>query len=53
MYGAFWRALPGPALIKLLIILILLAAIVYALFEYVFPWLEPYLPLNESTIEEG
>lgn len=52
MYGAFWRALPGPAFIKLVIVLILLAAIVYALFEHVFPWLEPYLPLNESTIEE-
>lgn len=52
MYGAFWRALPGPALVKLLIVLILLSVVIYALFEYVFPWLEPYLPLNEITIEE-
>ncbi len=51
MYGALWRILPGPWIVKLLIVLILLAAIVYALFEYVFPWLEPFLPLNESTIE--
>lgn len=51
MYGAFWRALPGPWIIKFLLTLIILAAIVYALFEYVFPWLEPYLPLNESTVE--
>ncbi|HLR58829.1 MAG TPA: hypothetical protein VK098_11690 [Beutenbergiaceae bacterium] len=51
MYGALWRILPGPWIVKLLIVLILLAAIVYALFEYVFPWLEPLLPLNESTIE--
>ena len=53
MYGAFWRALPGPAFLKLIIVLILLAAIVFILFEYVFPWLEPYLPVNESTIEEA
>jgi len=53
MYGALWRILPGPWIVKLLIVLILLAAIVYALFEYVFPWLEPHLPLNESTIEDS
>lgn len=53
MYGALWRVLPGPAVIKLIILLILAAAIVYALFEYVFPWLEPYLPLNENTIEDA
>lgn len=53
MYGAFWRALPGPTFIKLLIVLILLAAIIYGLFEYGFPWIEPYLPLNENLIEEG
>lgn len=51
MYGPLWRALPGPAFLKILILLIVIAGIVYALFEYVFPWIEPYLPLNESTIE--
>jgi len=53
MYGALWRILPGPAIVKLLILAVLIAGLVYALFEYVFPWIEPYLPLNESTIEEG
>lgn len=52
MYGALWRLLPGPAIVKIILLLILVAGIVYALFEYVFPWLEPYLPLNESTIDE-
>lgn len=53
MYAAFWRALPGPFLVRLLIVLALLAGIIYALFEYGFPWIEPYLPLNENLIEEG
>ena len=54
MYAAFWRVLPGPAWVRALIVLALIAGSVYLLFEYVFPWLEPLLPLNEVTIgDEG
>lgn len=51
MYAALWRLLPGPAWLRVLILLLLVTAVVFALFEYVFPWVEPFLPLNENTIQ--
>lgn len=52
MYAALWRALPGPALIRILILLIGAAAIAYALFFFVFPWAAAtILPQPDSTIE--
>lgn len=45
MYGALWRVLPGPWWVRLLILLVAAAAIVWALMFYVFPviglWLTP------------
>ena len=38
MYGFIWRHLPGPAWLKAIEALILLAGIVYLLMQYVFPW---------------
>lgn len=52
MYRALWRALPGPGWLRVIFLLILFVATVYLLFEYVFPWAEPYLPLNENTITD-
>ncbi|GAA4510292.1 hypothetical protein [Brevibacterium yomogidense] len=53
MYGLLWRALPGPWIVKLLICLVLIAAAVYVLMEYVFPVIAPHMPFNDATIEEG
>lgn len=47
-----WNALPGPALVKLLLVLIAIAAIVMVLFEYVFPWVSEQLAIQETTVEE-
>lgn len=45
MYGALWRVLPGPWWVRVLILLVAVAIIVWALFFYVFPimglWLTP------------
>ncbi|MGV9181928.1 hypothetical protein [Arcanobacterium canis] len=50
MYGALWRALPGPKWLKAIEMLILFAAIVYLLFEFVFPWVqENYLVINNTV----
>ncbi|MGH8774390.1 MAG: hypothetical protein ACRDWI_04195 [Jiangellaceae bacterium] len=38
MYSLIWRSLPGPWPMRLLILLVLIAAIVVALFLWVFPW---------------
>lgn len=47
-----WNALPGPAFVRLLIVLIALAATVLVLFEYVFPWVSTYLEVQETTVEQ-
>ncbi|WP_350348333.1 hypothetical protein ABIQ69_17130 [Agromyces sp. G08B096] len=50
MYGALWRVLPGPWWVRLLILLILAAAVVYALFTWVFPWVDGILnPINVTV----
>ncbi|MFJ6651753.1 hypothetical protein ACIQLJ_03030 [Microbacterium sp. NPDC091313] len=51
MYGAFWRILPGPWWVRLLIVLILVAAIVYSLFTWVFPWVSQYVNPQDVTVE--
>lgn len=50
MYGALWRILPGPAWVRVLILLVLAAAIVYGLFWHVFPWASQFINPQESTV---
>ena len=38
MYGFIWRHLPGPAWLKAIESLILIAGVVYVLMQSVFPW---------------
>lgn len=52
MYAALWRSMPGPAWLKVIIILIVVAAIIYGLFFYVFPWISPLInPAQDVTVE--
>jgi hypothetical protein len=53
VYGWIWGHLPGPTPVKALLALVLLAAVVMVLFLWVFPWLEPRLPFNQVTVDEG
>lgn len=53
MYGWLWRHLPGPALVRVLILLVLAAAVVMALFTVVFPAVAPLLPLDQNTLGDG
>ncbi|GAA4489964.1 hypothetical protein [Microbacterium panaciterrae] len=50
MYGALWRILPGPWWVRLIILLVLVAAILYGLFFYVFPWVSPFLSPGDVSI---
>ena len=50
MYAVLWRSLPGPWPVKALLTLVLLAAVVYALFTWGFPVLAPHMPFNDSTV---
>jgi hypothetical protein len=53
VYAWIWRHLPGNAAVKTLVSLVLIAAIVLALFTVVFPWVEPLLPFNDVTVDES
>lgn len=50
MYAFIWRILPGPWPVKLLLTLVLLAAVVYALFMWVFPWAEEAFNISDVTV---
>lgn len=51
MYAALWRILPGPWWLRLFFLLALIAAALYGLFFYVFPWVSPFINPQEVTVE--
>ena len=53
MYGALWRILPGPWWVRLVIVLVLLAASLYALVEWVFPLVNEIIPAPDVTVEDS
>jgi len=53
MYGWIWRHLPGNTPVRAVIALLLALALVYVLFQFVFPWAEPLLPFGDVTVDEG
>lgn len=50
LYGFVWRHLPGPLPLKVVLALLLVLAVVAALFAWVFPALEPFMPGNDITV---
>lgn len=50
MYAALWRVLPGPVWLRILILLALLAAVLYVLSAWVFPWVQSILPSSSGTV---
>ena len=52
MYGALWRVLPGPVWLRVILLLVLAAAVVFALFSWVFPWADAILNPINVTVED-
>ncbi|MHA7221431.1 hypothetical protein ACX80S_03760 [Arthrobacter sp. RHLT1-20] len=50
MYAWLFRHLPGPLWLRTAISLVLLAAVLVALVEFVFPWVAQVTHLNENTV---
>ena len=51
MYGWLFRHLPGPLWVRILLAVLLLAAMIVALFGWVFPAIAPYiLPFNDGLV---
>ncbi|WP_309105272.1 hypothetical protein [Microbacterium sp.] len=51
MYGALWRILPGPVWVRIILLLFLIAAAVFALFTWVFPWVDGIVNPINVTVE--
>ena len=51
MYGALWSVLPGPVWLRIILLLLLVAAVVFALFTWVFPWVDGILNPINVTVE--
>lgn len=52
MYGALWRVLPGPWFVKLLIVLVAVAALLTVCVLWVFPWIDALLAPEDVTVTE-
>ncbi|KGF18042.1 hypothetical protein ACLB3A_03625 [Corynebacterium freneyi] len=51
MYGPLWRALPGPAWLKAIIVLAVLVGLFFLLMNVVFPWVEAMVPWTDVAVE--
>lgn len=50
MYGWLLSLLPFPKWIKALIVLCVIAAVVLACFQFLFPWIQDVFHLTENTV---
>ncbi len=53
MYAALWRVLPGPWWVRLIIVLVLAAAVLAALILWVFPWFDQFVAPQDVTVGPG
>jgi hypothetical protein len=51
MYGALWRILPGPIWLRIVILVVLLAAVLTALVLWIFPWLNDFVNVSDVTVK--
>jgi len=52
MYGALWRILPGPAWVRVLILVVIVAVVLAACAIWIFPWVEHTFLQEVSTVNE-
>ena len=50
MYAWLFRLLPGPLWVRILLTVLVLAAIIVALFGWVFPAIAPIMPFNDGLV---
>ena len=50
MYAALWRVLPGPLWLRIVLVFVLLAAVLFALATWVFPWVDSIVNNQEVTV---
>ncbi|TFD70758.1 hypothetical protein [Cryobacterium gelidum] len=50
MYAALWRILPGQIGVRIILVLILVAAVLAVLATWVYPWMDGILNNQEATV---
>lgn len=50
MFSLIWRFFPGPAWLRVIVLLLVAAALVYVLIAYVYPWAALYFQAEEATV---
>ncbi|MDP9884472.1 uncharacterized protein involved in cysteine biosynthesis [Sinomonas atrocyanea] len=53
MYRALWRSLPGPVLVRVLVLALMVAVLLIVLDQWVFPWLAATFVDDQTTIGRG
>ena len=51
MYGALWRVLPGPWWVRVLLLIVLVAAVLALCVTVVFPWVNTFVNVTEVTVD--
>ncbi|MFC0485563.1 hypothetical protein [Pseudarthrobacter scleromae] len=50
MYGWIFRQLPGPLWLRIVTSLVLIAAALVLMVQFLFPWMSEYTQFTDSTI---
>ncbi|WP_166786910.1 MULTISPECIES: hypothetical protein [Cryobacterium] len=50
MYAALWRILPGPIWLRVVLVFLLIAVVLFTLATWVFPWVDAIVNNQEVTV---
>ncbi len=50
MFSLLWRFLPGPAWLRVVVLLALAVVLVWVVINYVYPWVLVQFPEEEATV---
>lgn len=53
MFSLIWRFFPGPAWLRIVLILAIIAGLVYALMFYAYPWVAQYIDTEDDISTVG
>ena len=53
MFSMLWRFFPGPVWLRIIVVLSVLAAIIYALVFYGYPWVANYMESEDVSTVGG
>lgn len=50
MFSLLWRFLPGPAWLRVIMLLAVLVVLVWAVITYVYPWVATMMPAPSGDV---